>query len=166
VLDMRVTSGSLDHFGPGDIALSRTIVGPMAVNAHVGDTITTYLADGTPYRARLTAIYSQSLGFADVIVPASAAGGGHLGSAVMAEVLVRSAPHAALGRLSDKLAALAGRFAGLDVVSRSVVNAQYQLYLANQSYSNNLFLGLITLLAAVTLVNTLVMATVERRGAL
>src|SRR5208282_3207440 len=54
----------------------------------------------------------------------------------------------------------------LSVASRSVVNAQAQASLAQQSYGNDLFLGTIVLLAAVALVNTLVMATVERRGAL
>ena len=166
VLNLKVVSGSLGHFGPGDIALSKVITGTNAVTAKVGDTIVTYLADGTLYRARVAAIYSQSLGFADVLVPASAAGGGHLGSATLGEVLVRGAPGVAPVRLSSELAGLATRFPGLSVASRNVVNAQAQVYLAQQSYGNNLFLGTIVLLAAVALVNTLVMATVERRGAL
>ena len=166
VLNLKVVSGSLGHFGPGDIALSKAITGPIAVDAKVGDTITTYLADGTPYRARVAAIYSQSLGFADVLVPAAAVGGGHLGSATLGEVLVRGAPGVAPVRLSSELAGLAARFPGLTVASRNVVNAQAQASLAQQSYGNNLFLGTILLLASVALVNTLVMATVERRGAL
>ncbi len=166
VLNLKVISGTLAQFGPGDIALSKTITGLNAVTAKVGDTITTYLADGTVYRARVAAIYSQSLGFADVLIPASAAGGGHLGSATLGEVLVRGAPGVAPVTLSSELARLGARFPGLTVASRSVVNAQAQAYLAQQSYSNNLFLGVIALLAAVALVNTLVMATVERRGAL
>ena len=166
VLNLKVVSGSLGHFGPGDIALSKVITGINAVTAKVGDTITTYLADGTSYRARVAAIYSQSLGFADVLVPADAAGGGHLGSATLGEVLVRGAPGVAPVRLSSELARLAARFPGLSVTSRSVVNAQAQVYLAQQSYGNELFLGTIVLLAAVALVNTLVMATIERRGAL
>ena len=166
VLNLPVTAGSLAGFGPGDIALSRAITGALAVEAKVGDTITTYLADGTPYRARLTAIYSHSLGFADVVVPAGADGGGHLGSAAMAEVLVRSTPDASLGQLSDRLAALGGEFAGLTIASRSAVNAQAEQYLAQQSYGNNLFLAVVILLGTVALVNTLVMATIERRRAL
>ena len=166
VLNLPVTSGSLYGFGPGDIALSRAITGALAVEAKVGDTITTYLADGTPYRARVTAIYSHSLGFADVVVPAGADGGGHLGSAAMAEVLVRSTPGASLGQLSDRLAALDGEFAGLTIASRSAVNAQAEQYLAQQSYGNNLFLVVVILLGTVALVNTLVMATIERRRAL
>ena len=165
VLNLRVASGSLDHFGPGDIALSKTVVGPTAVDTHVGDTITTFLADGTRYRAKVVAIYSHSLGFADALVPAGAAGGGHFGSTTMAEVLVRGAPGEAQTTLSNELEGLSGRFAGLNVASRSVVNAQAQQYTSDENYENNGFLGLIALLAVVALVNTLVMATVERRGA-
>jgi len=165
VLNLRVASGSLDQFGPGDIALSKTVVGPISVDTHVGDTITTYLADGTRYRAKVVAIYSHSLGFADALVPAGAAGGGHFGSTTMAEVLVHGAPGVAQTTLSNELGGLSGRFAGLNVASRSVVNAQAQQYTSDENYENNGFLGLIALLAVVALVNTLVMATVERRGA-
>ena len=62
------------HFGPGDIALSRLQAGKGAVGAHIGQRITAYLADGTPYRATVTAIYFRSFGFGDVIIPSSAAG--------------------------------------------------------------------------------------------
>jgi putative ABC transport system permease protein len=165
VLNLRVVSGSLEHFGPGDIALSKTVVGPISLDTHVGDAITTYLADGTRYRAKVVAIYSHSLGFADALVPARAAGGGHFGSTSMAEVLVRGAPGVTPTTLSNELAGLSGRFAGLDVASRSVVNAQAQQYTNDENYENNGFLALIALLAIVALVNTLVMATVERRGA-
>jgi len=165
VLNLQVASGSFDHFGPGDIALSKTVVGPISVDVHVGDSITTYLADGTRYRAKVVAIYSHSLGFADALVPAGAAGGGHFGSTTMAEVLVRGAPGEAQTTLSNELEGLSGRFAGLNVASRSVVNAQAQQYTSDENYENNGFLGLIALLAVVALVNTLVMATVERRGA-
>jgi putative ABC transport system permease protein len=128
--------------------------------------VTTYLADGTVYRARVAAIYSRALGFADVVVPSGAAGGSHLGPANLAEVLVRGAPGITAGALSAEVASLGARFPGLAAASRSAVNAQAALYESQQSYGNNLFLGLVTLLAAVALVNTLVMATVERRRAL
>ena len=47
-----------------------------------------------------------------------------------------------------------------------MLNAQAQLNTAQNSYANNLLLGVIAILAAVTLVNTLVMATVGRRDSL
>jgi putative ABC transport system permease protein len=48
----------------------------------------------------------------------------------------------------------------------AVLNAQAQLNTAQNSYANNLLIAIIAILAAVTLVNTLVMATVGRRDSL
>ena len=49
---------------------------------------------------------------------------------------------------------------------QSLVNAQAELLTAQTSYANNLILGLIAALAGIALVNTLVVATLERRDAL
>ena len=79
VLDLGLVSGTLSGFGPGDVAVSTMVAGSSDLNVRVGQTLATHLADGTPYRARVTAIYSRSLGFGDVLVPAGASGGGHRG---------------------------------------------------------------------------------------
>ena len=167
LLNLKVSSGTLRGFGPGDIALSSLVTGKTAVNVQVGQAITAYLADGTPYRATVTAIYDQSLGFGDVLIPAGAAGGGHLGTPAIGQILVGAAPHVTAAALARHLAPLATRFPGLSVAGRSaVVNAQAELFTAQVSYANNLVLGAIAALAGLALVNTLVMAAVERRGAL
>jgi putative ABC transport system permease protein len=158
VLRLRVVAGTLDHFGPGDIALSQLVTGSGAIGAGVGDTITTYLADGAPYRAKIVAVFARSIGFADALVPSDAAGGGHLGTGEIGSVLVRNA-----GPIAPALGSLAVRFPGLEVASRSVVNAQDARLDAQGSYLNNLILSLIVALAAVTLVNTLLVTTLERR---
>jgi hypothetical protein len=162
-----VTSGSLNGLGLGDIALSRLETGNSAVDAQVGQFITAYLPDGTPYRAKVTAIYDRSLGFGDVIIPADAAGGGHLGTPALGEILVRASAGTTTTALDERLASLSSRFPGLSVVQRAaVLNAQAQLNTAQNSYANNLLIAIIAILAAVTLVNTLVMATVGRRDSL
>jgi putative ABC transport system permease protein len=161
VLNLKVVAGSLRQFGPGDIALSSLLASKGAVGVKVGGRITAYLADGTPYRATVTAIYSRSLGFADVVIPAAAAGGGHLGTTSLGQILVQGS-----GSLVGSTPALAGRFPGLSTASRSVVNAQAQQATSQTSYANDLLIALIALLAAVALVNTLVMATSQRREAL
>lgn len=166
LLDLDVTAGSLRGFGPGDIALSRFVTGKDAIDARVGQTITTYLADGTPYRAKVTAIYARSLGFADAIIPAHAAGGGHLGTSGLGEVLAAGSPGTPSSTLADHLRTLAASYPGLQVARRSLVNAQAEQLAAQNSYANNLVLGLIAALAGIALVNTLVMATLERRDAL
>lgn len=167
VLDLKVISGSLNGFGPGDIAISRLATGKHAVDARVGQAITAYLPDGTPYRAKVTAIYDRSLGFGDVIIPASAAGGGHLGTPALGQILVRGAVGTPAATLDRQLASLSSRFPGLTAAERgAVLNAQAQLNTAQTSYANNLLLAVIAILAVVTLANTLVMATVGRRDSL
>lgn len=163
VLSLPVIAGSLAHFRPGDIALSNMIAGNGELNAHVGERITSYLADGTRYRATVTAIYSRSLGFGDVLVPAGAADGGHLGPPVLGEILVHGSAGIAPATLARRIAPLARRFPGLQVASRSVVNAQYAQLTSQNSYLNDLLLGLIITLAAITLANTLITIAVERR---
>jgi putative ABC transport system permease protein len=171
VLDLGLTSGSLRNFGPGDVAVSQQEAASGVMGVRVGKLVTVYLPDGAPYRARVTAIYRRSLGFADVVLPAAAASG-HLPSASVGQVLVRGAgpdpgrpgPPGLPG--SSGLSGLSARFAGLQAASRQVVNAQAEQAGAQGDLLNDLLLGVIVLLAAVTVVNTLVMATVERRPAL
>jgi putative ABC transport system permease protein len=162
VLDLRVVAGTFRHFGPGDIALSRLQAGDGAVGAHIGERITAYLGDGTPYRATVTAIYLRSFGFGDVIIP-SAAAEGHVNAASVGDVLVRAAPGVTPRELANELQSLAARFPGLEVAPRSVVNAEAADSAAQNSYSSNLLLGILVLLAGVALVNTLVMAVIDRR---
>lgn len=166
VLSLHVIAGSLAHFRPGDIALSNMIAGNGELSAHVGERITSYLADGTRYRATVTAIYSRSLGFGDVLIPAGAAGGGHLGTPALSEILVHGFAGIAPATLARRIAPLTRRFPGLQVASRSVVNAQYAQLTSQNSYLNNLLLGLIITLAAITLANTLITIAVERRDLL
>jgi putative ABC transport system permease protein len=163
LLHLRVVAGSLARFGPGDIALSNLVAGRGAAGVHVGQTITTYLADGTSYRATVTAVFTRSLGFADAVVPVQAAGGGHLGTRDLGEVLVAGSPGVQPGNLTRQVASLSGRYPGLQITSRSLANAQYQVLTSQTSYANDLALTLIGLLAAVALVNTLVLTTLQGR---
>jgi putative ABC transport system permease protein len=166
VLDLRVVAGTFRHFGPGDIALSRLQAGNGAVGAHVGQRITAYLSDGTPYRATVTAIYFRSFGFGDVIIPSAAVGDGHLNEGPVTDVLVRATPGVAPRDLVGRLQSVAARFPGVEVAPRSVVNAEEAKSVATSSYANNLILGILVLLLGVALVNTLVVAAVDRRESL
>ena len=166
VLNLKVTTGSLSHFGPGDVALSTLIAGKGAMDAHVGEAITAYLADGTPYRAQVTAIFSRSAGFADVLIPTGAAGGGHLGTNSLAQVLVAGSKQTSPTALHSAIGSLAARYPGMQAASRSVANAQYELANSQTSYANNLLLSLVGLLAGLALVNTLVLVTLQGRDEL
>jgi putative ABC transport system permease protein len=158
VLNLDVTAGSLASLRPGQIAVSAVEAGPGSMNVRVGALVTAYLPDGSPYRARVSAIFARSFGFADVLIPAAAAAG-HLESAQLGQILVQAAR-------PEPLTALAARFPGLQVMSRQLVNAEDQQLQSQTDYLNDLVLAAIVLLAAVTVVNTLVMTTMDRRQAL
>jgi putative ABC transport system permease protein len=158
VLSLHVTAGRLSRLRPGQIAVSAVEAGRGNMGVHVGDTITAWLPDGAPYRARVSAIYSRSFGLADVLIPAGAAAG-HLPSAQVGQILVQ-------GTGPGSLAAVRDSYPGLQVASRQLVNEQDQRLQSQSDYLNNLILISIVLLAAVTVVNTLVMTTVDRRPAL
>jgi putative ABC transport system permease protein len=118
-----------------------------------------YLPDGTPYDATVSAIYSRSLALGDLLIPASVAAG-HTGkTAGYSEILVS-------GGTTAELARLAAGHPGLRVTSRFVANAQSARATAQNSFANDLILGVLGLLSAVALVNTLVVTTVERRRVL
>jgi len=117
------------------------------------------LVAGTPYRATVSAIYSRSLASGDLLIPASVAAG-HTGTPPgYSQILVS-------GGTAAELARLAAGHPGLRVASRSVANAQSAQAAAQNSFANDLILGVLGVLSAVALVNTLVVMTVERRRVL
>lgn len=156
VLNLGVTSGRLAALAPGQIALSTMEAGSSALGAHVGSHVTVYLPDGTAYRATVSAVYSRALAVGDVLIPAAVAAG-HTGTrAGFGEILVS-------GGSAGRLAALAAGHPGVRADSRRVYNAQSAQAGAQNDFANNLVLGVVAVLAAVALVNTLVVTAVERR---
>jgi putative ABC transport system permease protein len=156
VMDLAVTSGSLASLRPGQIAVSALEASSGVMGVHVGSRVTVYLPDGTPYRATVSAVYSRSLAAGEVLIPAQALAG-HSGVAPgFSQILVSG------GTASD-LAAIAAGHRGMRVAGRDVYNAQVAQANAQDGFANNLILAVIALLAAVSLVNTLVVATVDRR---
>jgi putative ABC transport system permease protein len=158
VLNLDVTAGSLSRLRPGQVAVSAVEASAGYMDVHVGSSITAWLPDGSPYRARVSAIFARSFGFADVLIPARVAAG-HLSSPAIGQILVQGTQPRALGVVQ-------GRFAGVQGASRQLVNAQNQRMQSQTDYLNNLILAGIVLLAAITVVNTLVMTTLDRRQAL
>jgi putative ABC transport system permease protein len=159
LLDLGVTAGRPAAPRPGQIAVSALEAGSGALDVHTGSVITVYLPDGTPYQATVSAIYTRGLASGDLLIPASVAAG-HTGTPTgYAQILVS-------GGTSAGLARFAAGHPGLRVTSRAVANAQAAQAAAQNSFGNDLILGVLAALAAVALVNTLVVTTVERRRGL
>jgi putative ABC transport system permease protein len=156
VLDMGVVAGQLNTLRPGQVAVSEIEAATGTLGVRLGSAVTVYLPDGTPYRATVSAIYARSLALGDLLIPASVAAG-HTGAPPgYSQVLVAGASPRAL-------AALTAAHPGITAASRQVYDAQVQAGESQNRFSNLLVLGLVAALAAVTLVNTLAVATFERR---
>ena len=159
VLDLGVAGGSLSGLKPGQIAISRLEASSGVMGVHIGARITVYLPDGTPYPATVTAIYQRSLALGDLLIPASVADG-HTGApAQYSQILVS-------GGSQRELAALAVGHPGARLASRAVYNAEVAQNTGQNSFGDNVILGAIGALAAVTMINTLAVSTTERRGQL
>ena len=157
VLDLGVADGRLSGLKPGQIAVSTMEASSGVMGVHVGARITVYLPDGTPYRATVSAIYQRSLALGDLLIPASVADG-HTGApARYGQILVR-------GGSQRELAALAAAHPGARLASQAVYNAEVAQNTGQNSFGDIVILGVIAALAAVTMINALVVSTVERRG--
>ncbi|MDR8409619.1 ABC transporter permease [Nonomuraea sp. 3-1Str] len=149
-VDLGVVAGSLDGFGPGSVALSRTAASRLGVG--VGDRLELTLGDGTPVAPRVAALYSRGLGFGDVTLD-HALVAAHVDDP--SGTLLVSAP--ALTR--DRLAAA---LPGLRVLDR----AEAAEVSAPDAGVNYVAMGLVIAFTAIAVVNTLAMSTSDRAGEL
>ena len=155
-LNLGVESGHLNELRNGQIAVSAIEASSGVLGVHLGSRVTVYLPDGTPYTATVSAIYARSLALGDVLIPASVAAG-HTGTPPgYGQILVDGAHPA-------QLAAVASAYPGVHVAGRQVYNAQVRQNNAQNGFGDLLILGVIAALAAVTMANTLAVATFERR---
>jgi putative ABC transport system permease protein len=157
VLDLGVASGSLSELEPGQIAISTMEASSGVMGVHLGATITVYLPDGTPYRATVAAIYQRSLALGDLLIPVSVADG-HIGAAARYTQILVS------GGSQRDLAALTAAHPGARLASRAVYNAEVAQNAGQNSFGDDVILGVIAALAAVTMINTLAVSTTGRRS--
>ncbi|WP_344038947.1 ABC transporter permease [Saccharothrix xinjiangensis] len=153
-LDLRPREGDLtalrgDAAAPGAAAAATIGVG-------VGDRVDLRLGDGTAVRPTVVALYDRGLGFGDVTLPRD----------VLAAHTTTRLDHSVLvltdGSAGPGLAALAERFPGLAVQDRAAVEAAGQAGRDAQSWTSLIALLVVLGYLAISVVNTLVMATVER----
>lgn len=151
--DLGVTDGSMSGLGEGTVALSTATAAGLGF--HVGDTLALRLGDGTPVHPRIVATYTRGLGFGALTLPYGLLAA-HVDVPMATSVLVAAPPSAgpALGALTaaDPGVALLDAAAATD--PRTTSSDAAVRYLA---------LGLVVGFAAISVVNTLVIATLERR---
>jgi putative ABC transport system permease protein len=152
VLDLGVVDGDLDTLDDGEIAVSQLDGG-----ADVGDVIDTFLADGTPYRATVVATYRRGLGFGDAVIPVDAAGGDHLGDSPVAQILTT-------GEIADtEIDSLTATYPGINAGPTRAANGEAERMGEKDDFLNTVLVLTMAVFGVITLVNTLITATVGRR---
>ncbi|WP_019632013.1 FtsX-like permease family protein [Actinomadura atramentaria] len=143
--DLGVTSGSLADLGAGTVAARE------GIGKRVGDTLSVSMADGTPVKLRVVAVYRRGLGFGDLTMPhqiVAAHVDNPLGTVLVAAPGV---PRAALARAVADLP-------GVGVLDRAAAPGPAD----GGTAVNCLALGMIIGFAAISLVNTLAMDVLTR----
>ncbi|MFD0275808.1 ABC transporter permease [Kitasatospora sp. NPDC127111] len=154
--DPAVTAGTLAGFGDGDLAVSGTTAGALGVRP--GSTVRLVLGDGTPVGLTVRAVYARGLGFGDLTV-SHALLARHVDNPLAAAVLVAADDRVTRERLT---AAVAG-FPGVRVLDRAQSGEIAAEARQNGAAANYLGMALVLGFTAISVVNTLAMATADRR---
>ncbi|MFI8422308.1 ABC transporter permease [Streptomyces sp. NPDC085479] len=161
LLDLGVHAGSLDGLGGTSLALGDGAARDLG--AGVGDEIHVDWDDGTRSTFRVAAVYSRDRGFADALLPRTAAAR-HAADPLEDTVLVRTAPGADRAGVGRRLAALAAEYPGARVEgAEGGAPARSEGSRGAAGVFVLLLLLLINAFTAIAVVNTLGMATADRR---
>ena len=154
-MDLGVVAGTLESL-TGDQTVALSSDAAQAAGVGVGDTVRGHLGDGTAITTKVVAIYTRGLGFGDVTLtnPGLLA---HTTTGLSNYVLVSTQP----GQLAHVQKSL--NAAGFTVANRSELRATGDSARAANSLVNLIALTVILGYIAIAVVNTLVMATGERR---
>ena len=150
-IDPEVTSGSLERFGPGAIAMSE----PAAQDRRIGDTVAVTMGDGEQATFRLVAVYRRGLGFGDVLLE-HADVLGHVDNPLSRAVLVTGPVR------PDEIRARLTGLPGLTVTDRSGQHRAQAERQRTNAEVNLVFMGLIIAFTAIAVVNTLAMTISDR----
>jgi putative ABC transport system permease protein len=160
-LSLDVTSGNIASLSGHTAALSTVLA--RQLGAHAGSTVKLWLGDGNTVTVRVVAIYARGLGYGDVTLPmplASAHATNALDSLILVRLSASADPRTAGPGVLRRLSA---RYAGITGLSRDGFEAEQRKLLQLTTGLNYLVLAVIFLFTGIAVVNTLVMATAERR---
>jgi putative ABC transport system permease protein len=159
-MSVTVAGGSLAGLTGNTVALP---VGEAAtMGRHIGDQVTLRMGDGTPVTVRVVALLTPPRGANLVLMPAGLVAS-HTTNALVPQVLVRAAPGTDTAQLKATLAGFASGYVGVGIADRAMASAAHDASEQTSAWVTYLFAGIITLYAVLALINTLIIATVDRR---
>ncbi|SCG64047.1 ABC transporter permease [Micromonospora humi] len=158
-MDLAVLRGDLTGLRGETVALSR--VAARTTRAEVGGTVELRLGDGTVLRPRVLAVYENGLGFGDVTLPNDLVVA-HTTSRVDTAVLVRAADGTGAAALAEALRDAVRPYPTVRVGGRDAFATAPGVAGAGDWALDLMFQAVLLGYLAITVVNTLVMATTAR----
>ncbi|MYV99550.1 ABC transporter permease, partial [Streptomyces sp. SID3343] len=155
------TAGNLGDLRGSTIALPEHLA--RSLHRGVGDTIGIRLGDGTPVDVRVVALFRGRVGYETALTSLSLLAP-HTTGGLPTRFLVRAAPGTDPERLVSSLTTWAGQHPGVRAESRSALLDAHAVESETQAWVNYVIVGMLALYTALSLINTLVLATRERRA--
>jgi putative ABC transport system permease protein len=162
-LELETRDGSLAALPADGVAVS--VDRARSLDVGVGDEVSLWLGDGLRITPRVVATYASSLGFGDFVLPRARVAE-HVTDGMDTQVLVDYADGAHVAALEGRLAALAERTPGLEVLDRAGAQAAEDQAAEANAWVNRLMIGVLMAFVAVAAVNSLVMSVGERAAEL
>jgi putative ABC transport system permease protein len=159
-LPVTVTAGSLDDLHGDTVALSDRRA--ERIGRSINDTLTLRLGDGTQVDVRVVALVSTDSRYETLLMPADLLAA-HTTEGLPEQILVQAAPGLGNNQLVRSLSAVVRDHPGTRVADRNAMSATYGQDLETQTWVNYLLVGIVVAYTAISLVNTLVTTTIERR---
>jgi putative ABC transport system permease protein len=157
---IKPTEGSMSALRGETVALPAKTAQRLALN--IGDFVTLRLGDRSVVRLRMVALFEPKAGYAPLLLPAELLAP-HTTSGLPAQILVRAQPGSGGTELTGALQKLAARHPGVSVTDRHALIAAHTQDTKTQAWINYLLVGMIVAYTAISVVNTLAMATTNRR---
>ncbi len=162
VLDLGVAQGDVDRLGSHDIAMSQALA--RKVHAAVGDRLWLSFGDDRREGTRVTAIYTRDRGFGDLVVSHQLAAAHRNGEPSGQDtVYVRALP-GQQRTVAEGLEALRRKHPSWQVLDRTAHWSEARRQQDASMAATYLLLVVVTVFTSISVVNTLVMTTMERAG--
>nr|WP_275577358.1 ABC transporter permease [Brevibacterium paucivorans] len=156
-LDPDIVSGDLTDLTGSTIAVDRSTA--RIISAQVGDDIEVVLGDGTSTTLTVVAVYDRGLGLGGAILPSQVL---DRHAAAPTQALISADGSATSDALHAALADLLARYPTLTIADQATLADQSRSETMMTSWVNLTGLVVIVAFISITVVNNLVMATLER----
>ncbi|TDO52232.1 putative ABC transport system permease protein [Kribbella sp. VKM Ac-2527] len=154
---VRLTSGSLENLTGSTVALPDHVA--TKIDRGLGSSIRMTLGDGASVDLRVIATFAAERGYESIVLPADLLAA-HTTDRLAPQILVSYAPGA---NPAPALAKLTATHPGVQLAHRDALIDTFNEDLKTQAWVNYLLVGLLIGYTGVSVVNTLVSATIRRR---